>query len=215
MEQQAKKQKVLPKSEVAALDGKNKGVENRIQRDLAEMRKSADGKDPYQMLRKKAELYERMMRGELEVGGDQALIDFDTKREEQQNRTPALRNNNYSEASSSSDANEQFMAQILQNKELVSNDMQREAARIEWERHALDEMIEERSRMDHSKAIHEEAQKTVEARKRVQEVRVARKKKLKKRIAKIKMIKELQQQQNQQQQANQQYEDQGDESDDE
>lgn len=185
MEKEAKKQKREPRAQVTPLGGKNKGIENRIQRDLAELRRSVGGsgeRDPYQMLRKKAELYQQLLSGELlgTAVEDSSLIDFEEAKRRNEEE------HNFAEP------NEQFLSHILQNSELVSEDMEREANRVEWERQALDEMIEERTKLEHSKAIHDEAQRTLEARIRVQQIRNQRRRKTKRRIAKIKSLKEKQ-----------------------
>lgn len=167
-QQQAKKQRITPRVQVEPLGGKNRGIEMRIQKDKADLRNTTE-KDPYMELKKKAHLYEQMVNGYNNAEQyDDVMVDFASKQMEQH------------------DASDQFMSSIMNNKQLVSDDMKREAERMMWEDKQLQDMIAEEQRTQYSKAVHAEAQKTLEAREKVKQVRKLRKRKLKKRIERIK-----------------------------
>ena len=81
-QQVAKKHRTGPKVERSVNSGKNQGVENRIQRDLQRLRadtQSTSFEASQEALRRKAELYQKMMSGELEMNEEEQLVDFDIK----------------------------------------------------------------------------------------------------------------------------------------
>lgn len=164
-QQSAKKPRITPRLERGPLAGKNKGVEERIQKDLDQLRKLE--KDPYASLQKKAQLYNKLLKGEMDDINEEHLVDF-----EQKQMMPSEENT----------TSEPFLI----GNELVSKDMQREAERREWEESLKIESEEEKKRLENTKVVEIVAQKTATARERVKKMREQKKKKLKKRIAKIK-----------------------------
>lgn len=155
------------------LDVRNKGVDDRAFRDQLALEQTK--KDPLVSLQKKAEIYEKLRRGET---GDMSvdpklasncLVDFDRK----------LIEENEAEI------------QDLQSRELVSKDMEQEAERLAWERDLMSEIVHENKRSAVVHAIEAEARKTKKAREKVQQIRRKRKIMLQKRLSRIRANKRL------------------------
>jgi hypothetical protein len=147
------------------LGAKNKGVEDRIQRDKAIMRQETE-KDTQKNLQKKALLYEQMLRGELDQDEEQ-LVDFIRKEDFEQNPTESNL--------------------LINSKELYSKDMQNEDQRKTWEKNIRQEEKNETVKLKKASNSLNLSTSTASAREKVKQIRLEKKKKLKKRIMKIKM----------------------------
>jgi hypothetical protein len=147
------------------LGAKNKGVEERIQRDKAIMRQETE-KDTQKNLQKKALLYEQMLRGELDQNEEQ-LVDFIRKEEFEQ--IPKESN------------------LLIHSNELYSKDMQNEDQRKIWEKNIRHEEKNQTLKLKKASNSLNLSTSTATAREKVKQIRLEKKKKQKKRIMKIKM----------------------------
>eukprot|EP01080_Neovahlkampfia_damariscottae_P003193 gene3193-5509_t len=155
-------------NEKKVLGAKNKNVEQRIQKDKAIMRQQ-EQQDVEKNLRKKAVLYEKMLKGELEDTFDDSLIDFDRKEEINEYQTTV---------------DEDF---LIGNKQIFSKDMENAETRKEWENNIIQDKRKEILKIKKSKSVQGVTNTTASAREKVKEIRREKKKKLKKRIMKLKL----------------------------
>lgn len=167
----AKKLKKTPKTEFGSLGGKNKGVEDRIQRDISELKKDKP-LDSYENMKRKAEIYQKMMKGEMDESEDN-LIDFQRKKEEEEVNK------------------DKVGFDILFGKELVSNDMKKEVERKNWEKLIqIETEIEDQKNIE-TKNIEKLSSLTSQAREKVKKIRNEKKNKVQQRILKLKAQKGL------------------------
>jgi len=108
--------------------GKNTGVAGRDERDRLEEAKAA-GVDVQTALEAKSRIYEKIARGEIEDVNGRFLVDFGRKQQE----------------------NEGLLDSYEHNPELLSEDMQREHERIQWEKEASSATEEDLSSQDPKK----------------------------------------------------------------
>ena len=140
-------------NEKRTLGAKNKNVEERIQKDRHVIRQQ-EQQDVEQNLRKKAVLYEKMLKGELEDTLDDSLIDFERKEE-------------LNEYQSTID-DENF---LIGKKEIFSKDMENVKIRKEWEDTIINEELNEKKKRSKSKNIQVLTTTTASAREKVKEIR--------------------------------------------
>jgi hypothetical protein len=171
---QARKSKVAPpKVERSSLRGKNQGVEQRIQRDLNALRaEQRDIENSRAALERKTEIYNKMLKGEIEMNGDDVLIDFNTSDFQEQR---ALHEKIDREQQSSA---------LLDDRQILTTEQDYD--RLEWEKQAREEVQQEQRRHLLTENAEIIAKQTASARERVKKIRKQQKTKVQRRIAKIK-----------------------------